>query len=368
MRRPSLKEYARLCNDPKFRLSMREYSPILDPMDDWLKDKSKAHKLKTSYSNFLAFLQDTKFQRETHVSEFILPISRRTFLGMLGGLFASATGVTILYHLSKPDILRGFISGKKTKITQPKIEQLLYEILWDKKITAGRALHLGGGIFLTCYHVVDPEHQWICHQSRRFSRASYLQFKLVAADKKKDLALLYVENSDFQERTLIQLSMKEPREKEMLSDFIRLNGSMNKDTVVQELYGVDYEDLKTPLYLGKFILRSSSLLFENQGFALSKNSFIKNILDEASKFDRDKDIYFFSSLMSFNGESGGPIFRCTPETYELIGVESLSGGIRHLIPTPNHPLKYAKVQQTMSFSLKPKVIRKFIEEYLKKTA
>lgn len=258
---------------------------------------------------------------------------------------------------------------EKSSIDKRRIEPLLYDVI-DKKGTAGRAVHIGDGYFLTAYHVVngrETSHK-VIPQSIRGTIYSN-DFKILHYDSDADIALLKVPVENRKGKPLVHLSPRILKVGENVSSFTRLSGKPLSQPYEYELYGKDYYDKKSDIKIGKFNLPAGSLLFETQGFVLVKNdSSIISVPSSTPSVAKSLKYSQFTSLMMYNADSGSPVFlRLGADNYILAGIVTSGLGIEHGIVTPNHPLKYKEMQQSGVIFADRDSIEKMIVNYNLKT-
>ncbi|MBT3405697.1 hypothetical protein HN419_00860 [Candidatus Woesearchaeota archaeon] len=301
-------------------------------------------------------------------------MNRREF-----GIVAAAILLFGSKGCKKPDkqvekeVLDDFLDPSKGTIVNRKgIENTLFDITRKtesngRDITVGRATHLGGNYFLTAAHVVDEyfSSMRVTPQWRR----GYLMnqsgsFTVVEYDEKNDLALLKSEHDVGDGDAKIHLSPHIPKLGDDISTFLRLVGAPSREDYNQIINGLDFFDKsKSANALGRILLPANSLLLEKRGQVLEYRQDMFAEVDGRKKLIPGSEL--FTSNMSYDGESGGPVYhRIGTNDYLFAGILTGGLGIKHEIKTPNNPLGYETMQQTGTFFTHRDRVEELVRRYI----
>lgn len=391
----SIQEFEKLLQIPEFVEPLKNYPPISDPLELFLRTKDNWW-LEQAYKNFMVFLStdaDMSFQKSINFDKHFKFLKRRKFLKQATVLGAVALGAGVFgwEMVFTPDqkevkknlqnVLKEFISGSSGySLPKEEIKGLLYTVFHQgNERLRFKALHLGDGLFLTVNHYNDAlkiknikiESMRLVQQTA-MTLFSYEDFREIHTDKMKDLALLYAPKMKLKGKAVIQLNAVPPKEKEECSIFRIVDGYEPKEF---ELIGKEYFNGSGSLRLGKEIFHKktwfdSNQLFEKRGFVLPY-SFISKLFarhPDMSEFFRPSDL-FLITILGEGGDSGTPVFRkLEGDKFQLIGVLSGQWTEKNGVPMENHPFHrgYKGVQQTGAFSINNTAIREFILECIKK--
>ena len=152
---------------------------------------------------------------------------------------------------------------------------------------------------------------------------------------------------------------------EGVSIFLRVLGRRRLIDYNFELKGRDYYNPAKELNLGRLSFPAGSLLFEKQGWVLPYRPQVigKLIEDKDKALISDADANF-SSILSYNGESGSPVFaRLRNGRYLFVGILTSAWQIEHEISTPGNPLGYSSMAQTGTIFAHRNPIARLIENY-----
>ncbi len=188
---------------------------------------------------------------------------------------------------------------------------------------------------------------------------------MASYDENADLALLKIPVEDRKGQARLHLAQAPLNVGEGVSIFLRVLGRRRLADYEFELKGRDYYNPATELNLGKFILPADSLLFEKQGWVLPYRPEMigKSVEDKDNSLIPAVDANF-SSILSYNGESGSPIFaRLRNGRYSFVGILASGWQIEHEIPTPGNPLGFASMAQTGTIFAHRNPITRLIENY-----
>lgn len=324
--------------------------------------------------------------------------ARRDFL-KLSGLTLLAISTGQISCSRKPDeveteLFRDFLNfTPESALDQVDIGQLLYDI--ETKVrtkkgiegkTKGRAVSIGDGYFLTAFHVIDPEESKkearemaqdmslrledisvkLVPQNRRGYGTDFAQgFEVAYRDRESDLALLKAPVENRSGRAKVHLASPSLSIGQAVSTFFWVSGIPKVVKYEFELNGRNYYDNATTMRLGKLILPANSLLFEKQGWVLPYNP----DLMRKSSDDTDQSLIpvkdgNFSSIMSYNGESGSPVFvRLRNGKYIFAGILTAGWQIEYYIKTPENPLGYSHMAQTGTIFAHREPIARLISGY-----
>lgn len=244
-----------------------------------------------------------------------------------------------------------------------EIENILYDISSVEGFTRGRAVSIGDNFFLSAYHVVKGNGLVLLPQHRRGYLIDYRQdFDVVFYDETSDIALLKTEDMRIDGNPNVHLT-DEVIIGDDVSTFMRLVGNPSNNDYDFSFDGKDYyDDSKDAEDIGRLILPEGSLLYEKQGKVLELDKEFFNEID--GSFFPDFEHNLFTSICSYNGESGGPVFTNDNGNYGFAGIITGGYGIKHDIETPGNPLGIRLMQQTGAFFTGHEGIEKLIRGYI----
>jgi hypothetical protein len=270
-------------------------------------------------------------------------------------------------------------------LTRRDIELSLFDIenYYGSKYgsrTTGRAVRLGGNLFLTANHVIKNKRnqrlvpQILRHEEKRYSS----EFNVLAADNESDIALLRGKKWKKSLTPRIYLS-KEPNVGHDLSYFLRATRTkpFQKDRVFS-LKGRDLYNKKSTIGLGRLVLHKGTKILEKEGFSLEyRAKEIDKIYREIALTNGEilghanlpEPKYDGASTLLFElGDSGGPVFkRMGLDKYGFIGLakEIIIFPNQEIITLsePGREIK-RKTHQKFGFYVNGKAIKKLIGEYL----
>ena len=286
------------------------------------------------------------------MAEGLIGITRREFT-RLSGLVLAAFATNQIGCARRLDdmetaLFEDFLS--EASIDKKELEELLYDVETRintadgiKNQTRGRAVMIGDGYFLTAFHVVNPKEakteavkvardlsvkledismKLIPQYRRGYLRDFAQEFELVSYDEKSDLALLKAPVEDRNGQARLHLAQSPLNADEGVSIFLRVLGRRRLIDYNFELKGRDYYNPAKELNLGRLSFPAGSLLFEKQGWVLPYRPQVigKLIEDKDKALISDADANF-SSILSYNGESGSPVFaRLRNGSYLFVGM------------------------------------------------
>ena len=306
-------------------------------------------------------------------------LSRRGFIkdvAIVGGALALTQLETLVISAKQTDreleesLLLDLLSFPANHyIDRKNIESILFDVK-DKETTRGRAVHIGDGYFFTAYHVVDGNTKNIklVPQLRRWGHlVDYTtSFKILDYDNESDIALLQAPSNKRKEgATKLHLASEIPSIGDKVSVFIRISNVPRNAVYEFEYDGKDFYDESKPApKIGKLILPADSLLLEKEGKVLRYDQ--QYFLKIKGYYKGTPENENFTSISAFDGESGQPVFlKISDDKYVFAGIARGAVGIKHKIPTPNHPLGYKGMQQTGAFFVHREPIKRLILKYLK---
>lgn len=313
-------------------------------------------------------------------------MDRRQFMKSLGGVGVALATPSLVGCQESPyevdlALLTDFLTNQNNQVVDREgIENTLYDISKlgkkDWPITIGRSSHIGGDYFLTAEHVVDAElsRLRLIPQSRRGHVRDYRkEFEVVERDKELDLALLKVkrdspwrtEENYNPGKAKLRLASTIPASHDELSTFIRLTGTPPSERYEFEYGGVDFYDTSKEIAnLGKWILPAHSLLLERRGRVWRYD---EEHLKQFSGYEGNPEDDVFTSVASYHGESGQPMFAMIEDgKYVFTGIITHGYGVEHVIPTPNNPLRYTAVQQIGAFFSHRNSVEKLINKHIQR--
>lgn len=273
-------------------------------------------------------------------------------------------------------------------LPREKIADILFDIKY-RGSTAGRAVHLGSQFYLTAWHVIDGRDDDIhlVPQKHRTRPGEYQrEFQVLHFDVATDLALLRGLPRPVRQKSAwasfwsgtepgealeidspgFRLWEKIPRAGDPVSKFIHLWGPKE----LPEDYTLDYVGLDffpsnlKPQVKGRVRMDAGDWLYEVRGQTIPfKDSFFR---DKFGNFRGRSDQSSFSSIITFNGDSGSPVFYSPQgEFYHFAGIITHSfRGPEKIFKTPGHPLGWKGMEQACGIFSHRDSIQKLIENYL----
>lgn len=281
---------------------------------------------------------------------------------------------TIASTRNHHEALTHFLSSKGQSIEREEIYKILYAVTIDKR-RIGAAIKIADNLFLTASHILssDPSKNAIhCYTNYRS-----LSFTILAQDERNDIALLHTQETDtLRIESLIDFAGEFPETGNIVSYFLLLNRERSK-TYETELRGIEpmaENNKREDFYLGRLLAPQGSFTYEIEGFImpydpnaieahLERNQLTNNPLYSTNDLSSPE----FSSLttvIGYNGASGGGLFQKTTNGYELVGILTASVTERHLIPIPKSPRGFTRLQQNYSLFAHRKAIVTLINDYL----
>lgn len=272
------------------------------------------------------------------------------------------------------EALAQFVSSKGQAIEREDVYKILYAVTIDKR-RIGAAIKITDNLFLTASHILSSDtSKNVIHS---YTNYRSLPFTILAQDERNDIALLHAQETDTpRSESLIDFADIVPETGNIVSYFLLLNRERTK-TYETELRGIQpmaENNGREDFYLGKLLAPQGSFTYEIEGFVLpydpnaieahlERNQLTDNPLYSAKDLSSPE----FSSLttvIGYNGASGGGLFQKTTNGYELVGILTTSVTERHLIPIPKSPRGFTRLQQNYSLFAHRKAIVTLINNYL----
>jgi len=257
------------------------------------------------------------------------------------------------------------------------------EVTLKNNFTSGNAVQLGGSLFLTANHVVSDEGEHndmalVPQRGRDLGEAyrTKFKFRVVGRDVKNDLALLKAEPADDKAarlldtkgRALIHLGAGEHAVGDVLRSFDQLTGgSLNKDGRIS-FRGSDFYDDKKKATLGGIFIHGKRKLLEVVGnvIKVDKDHIVREYPESAKMFeDWVGGDRVLSTVIRYNGESGGGFYVKKGDIYELAGILTTAFGKAENISLEGdkHPLRKTEGQNVATLFTSREPIRRLLEKY-----
>lgn len=306
-------------------------------------------------------------------------MKRRRFLqSSVLMLAAAATGQLSCSKDDKElevELLNDFLKPSEKKyMDRDSIFPLLYSIE-NEKGTKGRAVHIGDGYFLTAYHLIAGGISNLILTIQGINSKFFggdLNFETLTYDNSTDIALIKAPIDKRKGKAKLHLGENIPKIDDPVSSFIKLYGMPKSERFELGYNGIDlYNENNIIKNLGKLILPKHSVLFEKRGKIIKYDGeFLSKILgNKIIDLKESAKNECLSSINSFSGESGEPVFmQFSDNEYIFAGIHTSSIYTPHMIKTPNNPLGYKAIPQTYSYFTHRDPIEKLIRSYLDKKA